>query len=348
MPTIHDVARRARVSSATVSHVINNSRYVTPQTRRRVLDAIETLQYRQNAVARSLRRNRTGTVGLMISDISNPYFSDLVRGVEDAVYDREDNCNLILCNTDENPKKERLSIEMLLEKRVDGLILAPVGGNFKLLQELVDNEFPLVMVDRFLPEVSADTVVVNNREAAFALTDHLVRLGHRRIAVVMAELAASSIEDRVAGYRDAHDKAGIALDPNLLVHSSSDIDSAQRAGAALLSSKLALSAVFCTNNFMTLGMVRALNQLGMRCPEDVAIVGFDDFHLADAFRPPLTVAAQPAYKIGQEAAKLLFNRVSRKESRPCIKTTLEVSLLFRESCGSNYDVFQKTSVAPAV
>ncbi len=343
MPTIHDVARKAGVSSATVSHVINKSRYVAPKTRRKVLDAIETLQYRQNAVARSLRRNRTGTIGLMISDISNPYFSDLVRGVEDAVYEREDNCNLILCNTDENPEKERLYLEVLLEKRVDGLILAPVGGNIELLQELAKSNFPLVMVDRYVPDVSADSVVVDNRSAAFALTDHLIQLGHRRIAVIMAELSASSIEDRVDGYREAHKDAGIALDPNLFVHSNSNIESAKHAGATLLASESAPSAVFCTNNFMTLGMVRALNEFGIRCPEDIAIVGFDDFPLADVFHPPLTVAAQPAYEIGQEATKLLFDRVSRKGSRRATKRTLETSLLFRESCGSKVTRFSVVS-----
>ncbi|MDE0530612.1 MAG: LacI family DNA-binding transcriptional regulator [Albidovulum sp.] len=334
MPTIHDVARRAGVSSATVSHVINNSRYVAPHTRSKVLVAIESLQYRQNAVARSLRRNRTGTIGLMISDISNPYFSNLVRGVEDAVYEREDNCKLILCNTDENSEKERLCIEMLLEKRVDGLILAPVGGNVEFLQNLAEGAFPLVMVDRFLEAVSADSVVVDNRAAAFALTDHLIRLGHRRVAVVMAELTASSIEERIDGYKDAHSNAGIALEPDLFIHSNSDIDSAHRASAALLASESAPSAVFCTNNFMTLGMIRALNMSGKRCPEDIAVVGFDDFHLADSFRPPLTVAAQPAYEIGQEAAKLLFDRVSGKVSRSYKKTVLETSLLIRGSCGS--------------
>ena len=286
MPTIHDVARRAGVSSATVSHVINNSRYVAPPTRQKVLDAIESLQYRQNAVARSLRRDKTGTIGLMISDISNPYFSDLVRGVEDAAHDLEDSCNLILCNTDENVEKERLSIEVLLEKRVDGLILAPVGGNVELLQKLAEGDFPLVMVDRFLADVSADSVVVNNRTAAFELTNHLIRLGHRRIAVVMADLAATSIDDRVDGYRDALENAGIALDPGLFVCSNSDINSAQRAGARLLESEAAPSAVFCTNNFMTLGMIRALNQLDILCPDEIAIVGFDDFHLAVHFVLP--------------------------------------------------------------
>lgn len=334
MATIHDVARAAGVSSATVSHVINNSRVVAPETRQRVLDAIEALQYRRDGIARSLRRSSTGTIGIMVSDISNPFFSDLVRGVEDHVYGLDRGYNLILCNTDEDPGKEKLYLDVLLEKRVDGLILAPVGANHDSLRSLLANGFPLVFVDRCLPGLAADVVLIENARAAYELTAHLLHLGHRRIAVLRATLNANSIDERVAGWRAALADTGATPDADAVVNSESNIDSACAAGCALLQSRHRPDAVFCTNNFMMLGMARALHRSGLRCPEDVAIAGFDDFPWADDFSPRLTVVAQPAYAMGEAAARLLLNRLGQGREQPPAHTILSGRLIVRDSCGA--------------
>jgi LacI family transcriptional regulator len=334
VPTIHDVARVAGVSSATVSHVINNSRVVAPATRQRVLDAIEALHYRRDGIARSLRRSSTGTIGLMVSDISNPFFSDLVRGVEDRIYGLDRGYNLILCNTDENPAKEKLYLDVLLEKRVDGLILAPAGGNAAYIRSLLGNGFPLVFVDRGLPALAADAVLLENSGAAHDMTAHLLRLGHRRIVAFQARLRANSIDERVAGWREALAEAGLAATADMVVTSESDIDCACAAALSMLQSGSRPDAVFCTNNFMTLGMLRALHRSGLRCPEDMAVAGFDDFPWADDFSPRLTVVAQPAYAMGEEAVRLLLMRLQHGQELPPARTLLQGRLIVRESCGA--------------
>lgn len=335
MATIYDVAKHAGVSSATVSHVINNSRFVSDETRHKVLEAIKALRYRRDRVARSLRRSETGTIGLMISDITNPYFSDLVRGVEDSVYSRGGNFNLVLCNTDEDAKKEKLYLDVLLEKRVDGLIIAPAGGNHGYFRELVENRLPIVFVDRYLPEVEADAVVIDNLDASKRLVSHLIALGHREIAILRATLNATSIDDRVEGYRLALHEAGIPLDPNLIVRSHSDIAHAYKISLGILHARNRPKAVFTTNNFMTLGLMRAVTETGLRCPEDVAIAGVDDFPWAAAFRPRLTVAAQPSYAIGQEAVALLFDRMAKADVGQALRRVVKATIHIRESCGAS-------------
>ena len=325
------------MSSATVSHVINKSRYVTPATNARVLAAIEKLRYRRDGVARSLRRSSTGTIGLMISDISNPYFSELVRGVEDAVYGADRGYNLFLCNTDEDPAKERLYLNVMLEKRIDGLIMAPVGGNRSVLADLIDDAFPVVFIDRDLPDLLADAVTIDNRKSAIRLVTHLAGLGHRRIAVMYADLTADSIEERLRGYREAMVVAGLTADPNLLFHSGSSIAEARQAGLSFLSADRHVSAVFCTNNFMTLGFLQAMHERGVECPEDLAVVGFDDFPWATSFRPQLTVVAQPAAEIGREAVQLMLSRLAAEAPQEPVRRILHGELIIRESCGARLD-----------
>lgn len=299
-----------------------------------MLAAIERLRYRVDGIARSLRRSNTGTIGLMISDISNPYFSDLVRGVEDAVYGADKGYNLVLCNTDEDPSKERLYLNVLLEKRIDGLIMAPAGGNRGLLAELTENGFPVVFVDRDLPDLRSDAVIINNKSAAKALTAHLVGLGHRRIAVMYADLTANSIEERLNGFREALGDAGLPQEPELYFHSGSTIEQARMAGLSFLNADVRASAVFCTNNFMTLGFLQAMHERGLRCPDDIAVVGFDDFPWASAFQPQLTVVAQPATEIGRQAVQLMLSRFAGEGPGKPVRCLLEGELVIRESCGA--------------
>lgn len=333
VPTIHDVAKKAGVSSATVSHVINNSRAVAPGTRERVLAAINDLGYRRDAIARSLRRNHTGTIGLMISDITNPFFPDVVRGVEDVVYAHGPDYNLILCNTEENDEKERLYLDVLMEKRVMGIVMAPAGGNLRYLADLLASGFPLVFVDRWLPGIDADTVVVDNLEMTTRIVGHLTDLGHRRIALMMARLKSSAIFERHDGYRAALAAAGIAHDPALVFESSSDIEDACAVALRMLDTRPAPTAVFGTNNFVTIGVMNALAQRGLRCPEDLAVAGFDDFPWASAFHPGLTTVAQPGYALGTTAAERLFQRLEGRTAGPALKQVLHATLMIRESCG---------------
>jgi len=331
MTTIKDVAQRAGVSVATVSHVMNNSRAVSVEARDKVQAAIVALKYRRDGIARSLRVSHTGTIALMISDITNPFFAEMVRGIEDCVHTRGKTFNILLCNTEENDERERRALDMVLEKRIDGIIIVPTGGNAGLLQDLVDGGLPIVLADRHLPGLQADAVIVDNRPASFAITDHLIRLGHRRIGALTANLDANSIRDRVAGYRDALESAGLPSDSRLMVGSHSSIDAAVEAGFALLDLRPAPTALFGTNNFMTLGLVRAVLERGLRCPDDISIVGFDDFPWAASFQPRLTVIEQPSFAIGQEAAGLLLDRISRKRQGTSVTVTLQTRLIVRDS-----------------
>ncbi len=335
MANIHDVARAAGVSVATVSHVINDSRFVSPETRKKVLAAVAELNYRRDGIARSLRRNKTGTIGVMISDITNPYFSDLVRGIEDAIHGRQDDHNFILCNTEENAAKELLYLNVLLEKRVDGLIIAPAGGNHEEFRKILAAGLPLVFVDRILDDVGADGVGVNNRVAARKAVSHLIKLGHRRIALMKARLDADSILERIAGYHEALSAAGIAYDSALELDSASTIEQAHAVGRQLMSAKPRPDAVFCTNNFMTLGVMQAITEAGFDCPKDIALVGFDDFPWATAFRPRLTVLSQPSYAIGREAVSLLFDRITKRRQGAPVRIIMEAPLIVRDSCGSS-------------
>jgi LacI family transcriptional regulator len=335
MVTIKDVALKAGVSTATVSHVVNESRAVTPETRKKVRQAIKELKYRPDGVARSLRVSQTGTIAVLIADVTNPFFAEFVRGVEDAAHQRDERYNLLLCNTEENTSLERRAVDLVLERRIDGIVIAPTGGNEAMIRELVEEGLPIVFGDRVLKGVVADSVVSNNYEAAAELTRHLINLGHRRIGLFEANLAASAIHDRIAGFGTEMAKAGLPIDPSLIVNSPSNIPAAVLAGRKLLDLDRRPDAVFCTNNFMTLGMIQAMLEGGLQCPEDMAVVGFDDFPWAAAFRPRLTVISQPAYEIGREAAMLLFDRISGRRSGPTVQMVLNATLIVRDSCGVN-------------
>jgi LacI family transcriptional regulator len=331
MANIRDVASRAGVSVATVSHVINESRFVAEDTKARVLAAIADLDYRRDGIARSLRRSHTGTIGAIISDITNPFFADLVKGIDHVVHSLPNRVNVMLCNTEEDPDKERAYLDVLMEKRVDGLIVAPAGDNGPYFKSLVEQAFPLVFVDRSLAGINADSVEVDNCGASDRAIRHLIDQGHRRIAVLKATLQANSIDNRLTGYEQAMADAGLEVLSELVVECASDVISAQAGGSKLLDLDPLPDAVFCTNNFMTLGMVRAIDARSLSCPEDIAIVGFDDFAWADAFRPRITAVAQPSIEMGEEAARLLMSRIDKTQIGPPVHKLLDTRLIVRES-----------------
>jgi LacI family transcriptional regulator len=335
MTTIRDVARAAGASTATVSHVLNGSRFVSLETKTRVEVAIRALAYRPHGVARSLRRSQTGTIGVMISDITNPFFADLVLGVEDMVHRDAGSYNFILCNTLESREKERTYFDVLSQKRVDGLILASAGGNDEAVRDMIARGLPLVCVDRELEGVKADTIVVDNRAAAQTVVRHLLAVGHRRIAALRARLDASSIDDRMRGYRDALAEAGLASRPGDVAESASDVDDGCLVTIGLLSAAERPDAIFCTNNFMTLGAMRAIAEMGLRCPTDIAVAGIDDLPWTAGLRPRLTVIAQPGRAMGREAARLLLDRIAKRRTDPPVRWVLPTELHVRESCGAN-------------
>jgi LacI family transcriptional regulator len=332
MPTLRDVAKVAGVSTATVSATINQSAYVRPELQERVRKAIAEIGYHPNGIARSLKKRSTQTLGLIISDITNPFFTALVRGVEDAANAR--GYALILCNTDEHLEKERAYIRLLRSRRVDGLIMAPAGApdDYRGLSAEVNT--PLVFIDRRIPFVSADAVIVDNVAGARQVVQYLLQLGHRRIGAITGLPHISTTHERIQGYRQALEGAGIALDPTLMPGGNSRLEGGYLAARELLSGGDRPTAVFATNNLMAIGLMRAVAERGLRCPEDISVACFDDFEWASVFRPRLTTVAQPVYETGLKAAELLFARIyGTMTGEPC-EVVLSPTLVIRDSCAA--------------
>ncbi|HDC92269.1 LacI family transcriptional regulator [Candidatus Acetothermia bacterium] len=315
MATIKDVARLAGVSVATVSHVINGTRPVSPETAAKVWKAIKELDYHPNAVARSLRTRVTHVIGVVVSDITNPFFATLVRGAEDAAI--EAGYSLIVCNSDEDLGKEDLYVNMLRRRRMDGLLIAPVrDGASPAVRELSQSGMPFVFVDRKAKGIEADAVLSDNFRGAYLATNHLIERGHERIGVVLGIPGATTTEERYAGYRAALEEAGIEEDRELVVFGEYRASGGYRCTRELLARRRPPTAIFSTNNLMTLGVLKALFAAGIRIPRGMAVIGFDDLEWAEMAQPPLTVVTQRPYEIGNRAVKLLLERLGGRRDEP--------------------------------
>jgi LacI family transcriptional regulator len=330
--TIIDVAREAGVSTTTVSHVINGTRSVAEPTRQRVLAAIERLNYEVNSLAQSLKSDRSQTIGLLVTDISNPFFTSLVRGVEDIA--NAAGYSVMLCNTDEDPEKELTYLRMLRRKRVDAILMAPTGVRQPVVDQLIGLGFPLVCFDRPPPGAASDTVLVDNVGGAQRAVSHLIELGHRRVGVITGLAGVGTTDERLEGYVRAMDDHALPVDRQLVRLGNSRLDGGFREMLALLDLPESPTAVFTTNNLMTLGALGALQSRQVAVPNGMAIVGFDDFEWAAVLRPRLTVVAQPTYEIGRTAARMLIERIGGDAGPEPRRVVLPTRLIVRESCGA--------------
>jgi LacI family transcriptional regulator len=306
--TIKDVARLAGVSHTTVSHIINGTRYVSPETRARVLKAIKDLDYHPHSSARSLHGKKTGVVGLVIPDIANPFYVPIVRSIEEVMNGR--NYNVILCNTEENPERERTYIQLLRQREVDGLIIAPTGANHDLLLKLYAGGKPVVLIDRYFPAAGSEqflpTVITDNLTGSRHATCHLLEQGHRRIALLLNDLPISTSKERYDGYVQAFQEAGVPLDLALIKYCVAHVADARRLVCDLLEQPGRPTAIFATNSPLTIGTLLALRDLRLKCPEDVSVIGFDDLTEISPTGPVITTVSQPAREIGQRAAELFL------------------------------------------
>ncbi|MEU6216002.1 LacI family DNA-binding transcriptional regulator [Streptomyces sp. NPDC047022] len=336
MTTMADVARSAGVSVATVSHVLNGTRPVLPHTRQAVLDAVEELGYTPNTLARSLVTSRTQTFGLAVSAISNPYFTEIVQGVEACAL--EHGYGLLIADPHDDPDHERTVVRLLHERRVDGVIVAPSADPGGLLAFLARHRVPTVFLDRLVGSTDVETpfrfdqVCAENAQPVERLVTHLAHLGHRRIALVAGLPGLSTTTERVHGYRHGLAAAGLPYDDRLVVHGDSAAEGAERATAALLSLAAPPTALVTANNAMTIGALRTLRDRGLSVPDDLALCCFDDFAWADLFSPRLTAVAQPSREIGAQAVRLLLERLESPD-RPSRTLRLPCSLAHRTSCG---------------
>jgi LacI family transcriptional regulator len=328
MITIREVAEKARVSPTTVSHVVNNTRFVSEDVRKRVVVAMRELNYRPNALARSLRRGETHTLGLILPDSANPFFAEIGHAIEGAAFAL--GYSVILCNTENDDNKERLYTEVLENKQVDGMIFVAAGENHESISAICKNGLPLVMVDRDMGSLELDTVTTDNHHGGMIATQHLLSLGHQIIGCITGLSNITPSADRVTGYRTALQQAGLPVEESLLVRGDFHAPSGYSAAIQILQRTSRPTAIFVCNDMMAIGALRAAGQLGLRVPEDVAIVGFDDIELASYTTPPLTTVAQPKQEIGQLAVKLVFERMG-SPSLPPRHNVLSTQLVIRES-----------------
>ncbi len=330
MIKMEDVARRANVSTSTVSHVLNGTRKVSPQTVQAVQQAVQALGYVPNTLARSLARSRTNTIGVAISALSNHYFSETVHAIETEC--ARHGSMMLFVDTHDDPAQELRVVQALHHRRVDGILLAPSSDpDQAALAYLQANAIPTVLVDRQAPQ-GFDQVGVENAQSIQELVEHLIGHGHRRIGMIAGRRGLSTTEERIDGYRKALLAAGLPLDDDLLVNGESNSQSARLAALRLLALKQPPTAIIAANNLMTIGAMHALRDAGVAVPEQMALVGFDDFDWADFFLPRLSVIAQPVTALGQRAVQLLLERIEHPDgARQSVQLT--PTLRIRNSCG---------------
>lgn len=328
MTTIRDVARLAGVSPATVSRVLNDNPEVGAIYRDRVQNAIAQLDYRPNALARNLRRRATTVIGVIISDVANPFFTTMVRAVEDVA--QAAGYSAVLANADEDLDKEVRYLEVAAAERMAGVVLSPASSKHTRIDLLLERGIPVVTVDRKLNTGDVDTVVVANRRAARQATEHLLDEGCRRIGFVAGPSETSTAADRLAGYRHALRATGRPADPGLVVPGGFRIEGGYEATAELLKRPRRPDGLVVANNLMTLGAMQCLIDNDVPVPDEIAVVGFDDFAWATTLRPPLTVVSQPIYDLGRQAAELLLRRIGG-EQFPRRQVVLPTTLMVRGS-----------------
>ncbi len=335
MATIKDVAALAGISYTTVSHVVNNTRPVSQEVRLKVEAAIKSLDYVPSAVARSLKAKTTATIGLLVPNSLNPYFAELARGIEDYC-ERNGYC-VILCNSDDNPDKQRSYLRVLLEKRIDGLIVASAGGDSGLAQGLAGVKTPMVIVDRGLDGVDADLVRIDHEYGAYLATRHLLELGHRDIATIGGPASTSVAQMRLAGYCRALKEAGVEVRQERMLESDFTSTGGYNAAAMLLANNPP-SAIFAGNDMIGIGVLRAAAERNVRVPSELSVIGFDDIQMSRYVYPALTTVGQSILQLGEMAAEVLLRRIAS----PNLGTDQRIvtpSIVLRESTAPLSGVF---------
>ncbi len=331
MANIRDVAKRAGVAPITVSRCINNSGYCSQETRTRVEAAIAELGFVPNRLASGLRSKRTNTLALILTDITNPFFTTIARGVEDIA--SEAGYTVIFCNTDESVSKEKMYLQMLLERRVDGILLVPALNGLDSMAFIRKQNIPIVILDRRLPELITDSVRCDSEGGAYQLTQLLLSLGHREIAILNGPKDVSTSEDRLAGYRRALAEAGIPINSKREYYGAFTQESGFEMTYKVLAEAQQLTALFAANNFIAFGVLKALQELKLRVPEDIAVVGFDDLPPALVTFPFLTVASQPAYEMGRRAIEILLKKLNEGPTDQFQEVVLPAEIVIRQSIG---------------
>lgn len=318
------------MSIATVSRVINNDPKVSKETVLKVQASIKALDYKPNRVAQRLRssNSKTKLLGLIIPDIQNPFFVDVVRGVEDYAY--RNNFAVMIGNFGQDEKKEKLYLDIFQSENIDGLIVAPIHGKDEGIENLVKNGIPVVCIDRGLTDIEVDIVKVDNELGAFNAVDHLLSIGHRRIAFISGNFKIPTYTGRLEGYKKALRKYGIPFDEKLVFAKNADYKSGFDLANLILELEERPTAVFSGNNLLTLGALEAIHSKNIKIPEEISIIGFDDMPWSISLNPPLTAVRQPGFDIGRKAAEMLYERIANP-SKKNESVILDTELMIRKS-----------------
>lgn len=329
MPTIRDVAKLAGVAPITVSRVVNDSGYVSKETRARVEAAVEELGYVPNMLGPSLRFKQTMTLAMVVTDIANSFWTTVTRGVEDIA--QANGYSTFLCNTDESEKKQEQYLHMLLRRRIDGILLVPASSSPDPIRLIQKQGIPVVVLDRKVPDADVDVVRADSEKGAYQLAKHLISCGHQHISILAGPQSVSTSVDRVNGFCRALNDAGLDACNTQVVWGNYSQESGYKMAKEALTTNPKPTALFAANNFVAIGALKALKEQKYRVPEDIAMVAFDDIPLTFTIEPFLTVATQPAREMGQQAVRLLLERIKEGDSRPCQEIILPTSIFIRNS-----------------
>ncbi|EMP92707.1 ribose operon repressor [Vibrio paracholerae 87395] len=329
-----DIARLAGVSTSTVSHVINKSRFVSDEIAERVNNAAQQLNYAPSALARSLKMNRTKTIGMLVTTSTNPFFGEVVKGVERSCYHQ--GYNLILCNTEGDNQRMKASINTLLQKRVDGLLLmcsTLEGERLDVFDRYPD--IPIVVMDWGPILFASDKIQDNSLQGGYMAAKHLIECGHKEIGCITGPLIRHQAQMRYEGYKRALAEAGIAINPDWIVESDFECEGGYQAFEKLYQRGKLPSALFVSNDMMAMGVIQAASQRGLRVPDDLSLIGYDDVHIAKFMTPALTTIHQPKYRLGKAAVDTLLYRLENPDTTAQV-VQLEPTLVVRSSvCSLN-------------
>jgi LacI family transcriptional regulator len=309
--TLNDLATRLKVSTATISRALSKPEAVAPDTRKRVLEGVHRYGYQLNGIARSLRTQQTRTIGIIVPDIRNPFFSAIVKAAEDVA--RANDFTVLICNADEDGRNEEAAVRLFLDRQVSGVIHCSAGGNVELLAALQRKAIPMIDLDRRSGLKDVDTIELDNALGAKLAADHLLSLGHKRIAMISGPHHLSNSRKRLNGFRRALRKAGVQLPKEYVEFGDFREASGRRAAEKLLSLEKRPTALFVANNEMTAGALSALREQKIRIPDEISLVGFDDARWAQFSDPPLTIVAQPTSAMGKRSAELLLARIQKEK-----------------------------------
>ncbi|WP_432667223.1 LacI family DNA-binding transcriptional regulator [Wukongibacter baidiensis] len=332
MANIRQVAKQAGVSVATVSRVLNHPEAVSIKTKEKVLAVMEEMNYTPNGIARSLALNRTSTIALLIPNILNPLYPQVAKGIEDVAHQK--GYNLLLCNTEEDEEKEKEYIEMLLEKRVDGFILISSFLERQDIDKIKNRNTSIVMIGSCKENIDVDIVYTDYLKGAYQATQHLIDLGYKRIAHISGPLKGMESREKLMGYERALKEIEINTSEDYIVEGDNEIEGGYLAAKQLLQLEKPPKAIFAANDLMAIGAIDAIKDSGLKIPDDIAIVGFDNIRMSALVEPKLTTISQPVYKMGLIAARLLVDNIENGDEEEFKQRIfLQPKLKVRKSCG---------------